>query len=413
MKGLIRRHPASLDIGGGKICCWLAQETDQSLPTLIGTGYVGSKGIGPGIITDIPILQEAIIAALYEAEQKSNTQVRQANITLSCGFFSPQYQTIETAVSGSEVTEHDIRALYEQIRHPHAEAIHIIPLGFCVDHQKNLRDPRGSIGHKLTARFHILWMDKGRLQTLKAALKRCQLEVKHIIAAPQANSLSCLFPDEQELGAAIIDFGAHITNISIFIKGLMVVCASIPMGAHTITKDIARGCDTPLLHAERVKILHGAALRLSHDHHETVPLIAMGEWDKTPGNPIPKSFLINIIQARCQEIFLHIKQEFEKTPYFSTIQRIVLTGGGSQLGGIKELAQRVFSKSVRIALLQKLPHSPKLFNTREEKIGGSNGIEPEFSAVLGALLYQRSNIEKIMTKKKHFSSLFSLLRKKM
>ena len=81
-----------------------------------------------------------------------------------------------------------------------------------------------------------------------------------------------------------------------FFQGRLVGSKTVKLGGDHITQDIARGCETPIHHAERIKVLYGAALPTSSDHKEMIPVASLGGGD-TMGH-IARSFLINIIQAR-------------------------------------------------------------------------------------------------------------------
>lgn len=408
---MLRRYSASISLGASQVCCWVTRAQKNDSHVLMGWGHVGTRGLWGGQLTDVLALQESLVEVLYAAEQRSGIVVRQAQVVLNNGFFSGQLVTLDQAILGSAVTDQDVQALYARVSHPQARAVHITPLDFRVDHQGGLHDPRGFVGKNLQGQFHVLWMDEGVWQTLHSCFRRCHLDRATIVAAPYAQVASCVLSDERQLGVAVLDIGASCTSLSIVFKGHMLGCTTVPLGAHTITQDIARGCDTPLAYAERIKILHGAALTLSHDRHETIPLMAMDERDPAHVSEVSRAFLSTIIQARAQEILAKVKQNLDRVPAHHLIQRVVLTGGGSQLAGMRELAQRVLGRSVRLA------HNPVMPLTARLTKSGSGPMpiweNAEFTSVYGGLLHQSSPLEDKMHVIHKMMSIFSWFRKKM
>jgi cell division protein FtsA len=401
------RYGAAIDLGSSKICCWMA-ETEEGSPSarrLLGLGHVASRGLWAGNFTDLTALQGGLSSALYQAEQQAGIQIRQAVLTLSDSFFSTQTCQLQIPISQGVVGESDLASLYGQIQHPQMQAMAITPLEFAVDQQRKIKDPRSMVGQTLQGQFHVTWMDKGRLQTLQALLKRCQVQVSQIMPSTQASARACLGGDEQDLGCALIDFGASSTSLSLFLHGARVASLALPMGGHTITQDIARGCDTSLAHSERLKILHGAAQVVAHDHHDSVPIFPfssdLGAPDSSePYAHVPRSFLITIIQSRCEELLSALHQALEGHPYAGMVQRVVMTGGASQLPGLRELASRIFRRTVRIA-----NPSPML--------QGAPDFKGEFSSVFGALLSTADGDLALPKSPEKTFSLFSWIKKKV
>jgi len=74
---------------------------------------------------------------------------------------------------------------------------------------------------------------------------------------------------------------------------------------------------------------------------------------------VPRSMLTRIIQPRLEEIFGEVQTRLCKSGYdVAAGRRAVLTGGASQLAGVRELVQRVLNKQVRIGRPQGLPGLP-------------------------------------------------------
>ena len=121
-----------------------------------------------------------------------------------------------------------------------------------------------------------------------------------------------------------------------------------------------------------VKIREGSALyrneEKTDDSGPQVSLFKEGEETRYE--------LASVIQSRMEELFELVKIEFGKSSHFEAIPAgIVLTGGGSKLGDICDLAETVFNRPTRIGV--------------PRHIGGmgSKLADPMFSTVLGLVLY--------------------------
>ncbi|PPE04013.1 cell division protein FtsA [Holospora curviuscula] len=373
---LTGRFATGIDLGSSKFCCWTGVWEREEEVKIIGAGHAAARGIEGGNLVDVGALESQITAAIYEAERQSNVQIHQAVVTLNGHFFYSDYHVLKSSIYEGVVTQKLLDQLWGRFlsRHQDYFPLHFIPLEFCVDDQDRIKDPRGMSGVNLMCYCHVVWVHKGRFNTLVECLKRCQIQLSGLLLGLYSSGLACLTSDEQELGATIIDMGAQSTGMGFFFQGRLVGSKTVKLGGDHITQDIARGCETPIQHAERIKVLYGAALPTSSDHKEMIPVASLGGGD-TMGH-IARSFLINIIQARSEEICRMMKMKMDEvcaTQPFSC-QRIVLTGGGSQLPGMRELVAQVLERPVRIAKSYPLKQAPRVCG--------------EFSAVSGTFFYQ-------------------------
>jgi cell division protein FtsA len=230
------------------------------------------------------------------------------------------------------------------------EVLHAIPVSYAIDNARGIRDPRGMYGDRLGVELHLVTAGAGAVRNLRTCIRRCHLDVEGFIAAAYAAGLASLVPDEMELGATVIDMGAGTTSIAVFIEGKMVFTDTLPVGGAHVTKDIASGLTTPLTHAERMKTLYGSALPDIADERELIDVPQIGEDNSEHPNHVPKSLLTGIIQPRIEEIFELVRSRLEAGGFDRIAgRRVVLTGGASQLQGVRDLAQLVLDKQVRLA----------------------------------------------------------------
>jgi cell division protein FtsA len=348
---------AALDVGSSKIACFIARTEDDGMPRVIGLGHQSSEGMRNGAVANIDALQNAVSSTVAMAEQMAGETIDRVVVNVSGAHLVSQSVGIELPLNGREVTDSDLQRITAQAQmmapedaHGHPlELIHTIPVGYSLDTQKGIREPVGMIGHMLGAQMHLVSAPFGAVRTLVTAIARCHLDIDRLIAAPYASGLACLVEDEMDLGCLVIDMGAGTTSFAVFFDGYVVYADGIPVGGAHVTNDIARGLTTTVTHAERLKTLYGNALSSSMDNRDMIDVPQIGEEEPENATHVPKSMLVNIIQPRLEEIFELVKAKLEKSGFQDIAgRRVVITGGASQLPGVRELAQKILDRQVRL-----------------------------------------------------------------
>jgi cell division protein FtsA len=151
----------------------------------------------------------------------------------------------------------------------------------------------------------------------------------------------------------------------------------VHVGGLHVTSDIAKGLSTTLTHAERLKTLHGSCVPTPSDDQVMISAPLLGEdLEGEEGNVMPRAMLVGIIRPRMEEIFEMIRGRIESSGFSrQASRRVVLTGGASQLIGVRDMASRVLGQHVRLA-------KPRPIPGLAESVSG-----PAFSAALGMLYY--------------------------
>lgn len=344
---------AAIDVGSSKICCFIAKLAEDGRPRAIGIGHQLARGVRAGAIIDMEQAETAILTTVHAAEQMAGETIEQVVVNLSGGYPASQTIGVEVPISGREIGDLDLQRvlLHGSQVNGHAERrlIHSIPVGYSIDGSKGIRDPRGMFGEKLGVDMHVVTAATGAVRNLTTCVSRCHLDIKALVVSPFASGLATLVEDEMDLGVTVIDMGAGTTSLAVFFDGHVVYTDSVPIGGGHVTSDIARGLSTPLVHAERMKTLYGNCLATPADEREIIHVPQVGEEEAGLANPIPRSILIGIIQPRLEETFELVRSRLEASGFDKVAgRRAVLTGGASQLSGVRELAALVLDKQVRM-----------------------------------------------------------------
>jgi cell division protein FtsA len=372
-------HFAVLDLGGSKIVCFIARYESGGVTQVLGVGHQLSRGIKGGVITDIAEAETSILSAIHAAEQMAGVQMDSIYVAVSMPQIQSRHIRVELALGGGAVND---RALADAIQEGRAEVaedeylLHCLPFSYTLDDHRGIGDPRGMLGEKLITDLLLVTVPRNLIRNLAHCFSRCHLEAKGFVAAPYAAALSCLQSDEKDLGVTLLDMGGSTTGYAVFQGGKLLYTGAVPAGSNHITQDLAHGLNTSLQVAERLKTMHGSATITTADDQIMVDVPLLGEEDIEDGNVMPRSAIIHIIRPRLEEIFEMVRQELEESGLGERSgRRMVLTGGGSQLIGMTDLANKVFGKQSRV--------------TRAKPVEGlADAVTgPAFSTALGMLEY--------------------------
>jgi len=344
---------AALDVGTTKVACFIARaDDDGGVPRLLGIGHHRSRGVRSGRVASPDEVEGAIRSALESAEDMAGERVDGVVVAVTGGAPESQRIDVEMEISGHEVRDTDMRRILacvgQQPMDPDRELIHCIPVGYTLDGTDSILDPRGMYGERLGARIHLVTAASGPLRNLTTVIERCQLDVDGRVAAPYAAGLASLVEDERELGATVIDMGGGTTSVAVFLGGHVIHVGVIAVGGGHVTNDIAQGLSTPLASAERLKTMYGGTLASAADSREILRVPLVGEDEDQPSLEIPRSYLVQIIRPRVEETLELVRAHLEAAGVDRIAgRRAVLTGGASQLPGVRELAEQILDKQVR------------------------------------------------------------------
>jgi cell division protein FtsA len=371
---------AALDVGTTKVACLIATMGEGDEFHISGVGHHRSKGLRSGQVVNLDEAEASVRAALDAAEQMSNARIDRVFLNMSCGTPQSTRVDVELAVSGHQIRDTDVRRVLDhgsaQFDGNDRELIHCIPTGYSIDGGAGILDPRGMYGDKLGVNIHLVTAAVGPSRNLTSVIDRCDLDIEDRVVSPYAAGLACLVDDEKDLGVTLIDMGGGTTSIAVFLESQVVHVDTLPVGGNHVTGDIAKGLSTPVAKAERLKTVYGSVMQSPGDARELLKVPLVGEDDEESANEVPKSMLVQIIQARVEETFELVRSHLEASGFGKIAgRRVVLTGGASQLEGVRDLAELVLDKQVRLG-------RPKLIRGLPESLSG-----PAFATSVGLLRY--------------------------
>lgn len=386
---------AAVDIGSRKVVCTVAYlDAEKKHMRLLGVGHHVSRGVHKGEVVDLEALEASVLQAIHAAEQSAGEHIKRVVVNVSGRHLLSERVCVESELGGRPVDYTHLQDLFSHeslvLQDKSYQIIHTIPQHYSLDKQTRIVDPRGMFGQTLGAVLNVVTASSNHIRNIATVLRRCHVDCMGIYAAGMASGEAVLSGDEKQFGVCVIDLGAEVTDVAIYHEGKCVHLFSMPLGSAHITNDIAKVFSISLQDAERLKTLYGNAIATTTDREEMITLNVIGDDPRYRKEAtITKADLIQVIQSRVEEIFSLIAAQIKRKKLGDFAdRRFVLTGGGSALPGIRELASRLLNNQVRIG-------------RPIHVIGGSdNSMGPPFATCAGLLsmAHQRASQSKVEKK---------------
>jgi cell division protein FtsA len=348
----------AIDLGSSSICCMIAEPfttRGDARPGLkmLGFGQTASRGVRNGVVIDVEAAERAIRQAVEVAERMAERRVRDCVVNVSGGKPNCEYSTAKISTQSGVVSPRDLDTVVALaiagIDVGRRQVLHLMPSNFTVDGVAT-DVPLGLHAAEIGVELAVVTVEPAVLRNTSMAVERAMLNVTGYALAPYAAGRGVLSTDENELGALVIDLGGATTSYAIFKAQKLVSAGMLPAGSQLVTQDIAHGLSTTIAHAERMKTLFGSVVPQGHEDRELLAVPLAGEQGTDAVHKVPKHMLTSIVRPRMEELFWLVRQLVEKDARFiAPTTKIVLTGGGSQIHGLKELATEIFGLQSRVA----------------------------------------------------------------
>jgi len=351
----LSRNILAIDIGSTKICTVIAK-VDIEGASILGSGITRSQGLKKGVITNIDQAAKSIKESYHTASRVAGTSPNKAIVSISGAYVKSINSSGIVNIPNKEISLDEInRALQTALYNaniPHEyEVIHILPYKFKVDDQDFIEDPLGMTANRLEAEVHIVTAQKSSIYNLKKAVRQAGIEIENIVLSGYASAIATLNEDDKELGAAVIDMGGSSCNLVIHSGNSIVYDDFLGVGSMHLTNDLSVALHTPLSTAEEIKIYYG---NLSEPKNDYIEIPVIGDEDQS--HQVSLEIVHQVIYARVEETLMILAKSIEKSGLKDQLGAgVILTGGMTKLGGLRELASALFDNlPVRIAKPKKL-----------------------------------------------------------
>ncbi len=368
-----------LEIGTSKVCAVVGEFNAEGVLNIVGLGQARSRGVRKGEIRDTPEAEEAVRAAIVEAEQMADVEIRSVYLGVTGGHIRGfNNRGVHPVVSADrEISEDDVQDVIKNakaINLPNENSVlHAIRQHFLVDGQDGVTNPVGMLGARLEVDMHVVHGNLNRLQNAIRLVKGMQLEVDEVVFNGLASSLALLTHEQKEMGALVIDLGGGTTDYAVYADGVIKHTGVLAVGGDHVTQDLAIGLKVPLGRAEQLKIEHGSAFV---DHSIQGQSISTTNEHGFAGKQINLEHLRRIMCLRLEETLELVAQDVAKAGLLHYLRAgVFLCGGGARVPEISRLAEETFQLPVMIG--------------KANSISGLKSAldQPEFAAAIGLVKF--------------------------
>jgi cell division protein FtsA len=260
----LARTYAAVNVGSFRISAMIMGETESGELQVLGSGHRASAGIKRGYVTDMTAAAHAIRDAVERAEKSANTPVRSVWIACAGAGLASHVVAVDIEIGGRRIEDEDVEQLLIQaqdmIQPDGRRVLHAQPAHYTLDGAHGVANPRGLHAERLGVDIHVMLADGAPVRNLTEAVQSAHLDVEGVVAAPLAAGHACLTPEERELGVALVEIGADITNVAVHAGGMLLGLKSIPIGSTDITDAVASSLGIRRGQAERLKCVAGSAI---------------------------------------------------------------------------------------------------------------------------------------------------------
>ena len=349
---------AGLDVGSGKLTCIAAAHDFETntLKVLAGRS-VPCEGLRGGMVSDIRETSAAVTHILGSIERECNQEIGNLFVGVRGAHLESfsNHGTYNISRMDKEITQADMDLAIENAKampiKNDNEIINVIPQGYAIDKQKGITNPEGMEGSLLEVDVHITTGSSTHLNNLAKAIQRPGYKIDGTFYSLVPLADTVLTQEEKEIGALILDLGGETMSVGIYIDGILKFSRDIPYGCDLITSDLSRLLHTSRQNAKEIKEKYGVSFPTFLDEEGEIPVPSL---DGRSTHNIKKSFVLDIIQPRVEELIEQVALCVENSGYKKLPVVGVVTGGGSLMPGITEHCVNILGlKEARRGVVQR------------------------------------------------------------
>ena len=321
-----------IDIGTSKVSLVLGEVNNfGQIETICSTSYK-CNGLKKGKIINEEEISLSIARTIKNAEDESNLKINSAYVTIPGKYVTIVQNTITKEIKDkyAGISLKDVQNAISQLKDieiPEGKIlIDIVPSQIILDNGKIVADPVGNLSTSFTIKAEIILAEREYVRQLTNIFKKAGLEIDGIVPITLAERNLILDKNELNDNIAIIDVGAENTDVGVFEGSTYVYTNSIPVGGENITNDIALVLNIEKEEADKLKRQYGLALKSFIDNDNDIILNTCKDNNKN--KIIKSSELIEIIEARIEDMFLIINKDLTNQGIKSRINNVILTGQG-------------------------------------------------------------------------------------
>lgn len=321
-----------IDIGTSRIAAVVGEVNNFNQIEIICSSSYKCTGIKKTKIINEEEVSNSLVKVLDKIEDESGLRVNSAYVTIPGKYTTIVQNSItkEARDKYSGISLRDVQTAIMQVKDidiPEGKvSIDIVPDKFILDTGKTTEDPVGSLSSSFTLKAQIILADKEYVRQISSIFKKAGIDVDGLVPTTLAQRNLILDNNELHDNVMILDMGAGNTDIGVFEGSSYLYTNTIPLGGNSITNDIALVLNISEEEADKLKKQYGLALKSFIDNDNDILLNTFKGENRN--KTIKSSELIEIIEARIEEIFSLVNKDITNQGIKTRINNVILTGQG-------------------------------------------------------------------------------------
>ena len=321
-----------IDIGTSKVSLVVGEVNNfNQIEVTCNTSHK-CNGIKKSKIVDEEDIALAIHKVVSEAEQETELKIHSAYVTIPGKYVTIVQNSVarEAKDKYAGISTKDVSSAIMQVKDvevPDGKTIiDIVTDKFTLEDGKVVSDPIGNLSSSFLLNAQVILADKEYIKQIVNIFRKAGLEIDGFVPICLAERNVMLDSNELNDNVMLLDIGAGNTEFAVFEGNGITYTNTLPLGGNNITSDISLVLNIEEEEAEKLKRQYGLALKSYIDNDNEIILNTYKGNGKTKA--IRSSELIEIIEARVEEIFSLVNRDLINQGIKQRINNVVLTGQG-------------------------------------------------------------------------------------
>ena len=321
-----------IDIGTSKVATVVGEVNNFNQIEIICSAKEKCSGFKKGKIINEEEISLSIAKTIKDAEDEANLKINSAYVTILGKYITIVQNSVVKEVKDkyAGISVKDVTSAIMQVRDIEVPddktIIDIVPDKFILEDGKIVNDPVGNLSSHFTLNAQIILADRNYVKQISSVLRKAGLELDGLVPITLASRNLVLDTNELNDNIMLLDIGAGNTDIGVYEGSSFVYTNTIPVGGDNITNDISIVLDISLEEADKLKKQYGLALKSFIDNDNDIILNTYS--GDTRNKTIKSSELIEIIEARIEELFSLVNKDITTQGIKTRINNVILTGQG-------------------------------------------------------------------------------------
>jgi len=366
-----------IELGNKNLKC-LIFRINNNKAEILSTSITSSHGIYNDLVINLEKASNAVRVCIGSAEKKAKISLKKINVILEQSDFLCTKFSKHKKIHGSKIHNDDIEFLLndakKQLIHndKNQSIIHIFNHNYIVDGKEYIEEPIDIYADSLAHEMTFITAPKNNLKNINEIFLNCDIEVARFFSRIFSLGAKLLTEKELQFGSAIINLDLERISLGFFKNFALVNSITLPFGTNNITKDISKVCSLDIDESEIIKNEIDFLFHKSQNIFDKDDFLKKKYFINSNYRKISKNLIINVIQARLEEIFNIIKNQLKISGFNLKLKvNLLLIEEDTSLLNLDKYCESFFETNVKKI-------NNKDFNNYSE-------LEKNFASHLGAL----------------------------